>query len=109
MDEITRNRRNAPRVDCQVTVRYVRQGGEVHCGSALNISQSGARLVVDSDSEVREFTIEFEGKLAVLARAVWEEPIPGGKQVVGVVFEGLHWGQRVALDDYVLDVERRAA
>lgn len=103
------NRRGAPRVSCQLDVRYVRQGGHVHRGSALNISQTGARLVVDQDSDVRELTIEFEGKLAVLARTVWEQPLPGGKQLVGVMFEGLHWGQRVALDDYVLDVETRAA
>jgi hypothetical protein len=29
--------------------------------------------------------------------------------VVGVVFEGFHWGQRVALDDYLFALEQRAA
>lgn len=103
------NRRGAPRLSHAVDIRYVRQGGSIQAGRAINISQTGARLMLDEGSECPELTIEFEGKVALLARKVWEHRLPGGKQVVGVVFEGFHWGQRVALDDYLFDLERRAA
>lgn len=104
------NRRQAHRVRQTVSIRYLHQGGKVHEGSALDISQSGARLILDEqDVASPELTIEFEGKLAVLARPVWEERLAGRKRVVGVVFEGFHWGQKIALETYLLDLQSRAA
>ena len=103
------NRRSAYRVSRPLDIRYVRPGGTIQSGRAINISQTGARIMVEAGGECPELTVEFEGKIALLARTVWRQKLPGGKQVVGVVFEGFHWSQRVALDDYILDVERRAA
>lgn len=80
-------------------IRYVRDGARVQSGEALDISASGARLVLDAPAE--ELTVEFEGQLSVLARTVWQQELPDGKRLVGVVFEGVHWGLRRALDDYV--------
>ncbi len=104
------NRRNARRISRLLNIRYVHQGGSIQAGSALDISETGARLVLDeNESFPQELTVEFEGKLAMLARTVWEQPVAGKKRVVGVVFEGIHWGQRVALEDYLFDLEHRAA
>jgi hypothetical protein len=93
------NRRSSPRVSRMLPIRYVGQGASVQSGEAVDISASGARLLLDAPAD--ELTVEFEGQLAVLARTVWQQELPDGKQLVGVVFEGLHWGLRRALDDYV--------
>lgn len=93
------NRRNSPRISRILNIRYVRNGATVQAGEALDISQTGARLVLDDSAE--ELTVEFDGQLSVLARTVWQQERADGKHVVGVVFEGLHWGLRRALDDYV--------
>ncbi|MBX3169539.1 MAG: PilZ domain-containing protein [Candidatus Eremiobacteraeota bacterium] len=103
------NRRGAPRLSRTLDIRYVRQGGGIQAGQAVNISQSGARLILDDAAENAELTVEFEGKIAVLARTVWRQPLSGGRQIVGVVFEGFHWGQKVALDNYLFQLESQAA
>jgi len=103
------NRRGTPRLTQTLDIRYRRNGGGIQAGQAINISLTGARLRLDDFPEDPELTVEFEGKLAVLARAVWHEPLPDGGQLVGVVFEGIHWGQRVALDNYLYDLECQAA
>ena len=103
------NRRGAPRVSRVLDIRYVRQGENVRAGQAVNISQSGARLILEDGVDPAELTVEFEGKIAVLARTVWRQPLAEGRQIVGVVFEGFHWGQRVALDNYIFDLEKQAA
>ncbi len=104
------NRRSAPRINHLMSVKYVRPGQAVRGGQALNISSTGARLVLPAeDNHDPEFTVEFEGQLALLARQVWEEPLPGGQRLVGVQFEGFHWGQRVALDNLLDQIEFRAA
>lgn len=101
------NRRSAPRVQRTLDIRYVSPGSSVQSGAALDISRGGARLVLDS-TEAEDLTIEFQGKVALLARKVWSRPLQGGKQEVGVIFEGLHWGLRVALDNYVSELEHQA-
>lgn len=103
------NRRGAPRLSRNLDIRYVRQGEGVQAGRAINISQSGARLILEDGVEAPELTVEFEGKIAVLARTVWRQPLTGGRQIVGVVFEGFHWGQKVALDNYLFRLENQAA
>ncbi len=103
------NRRGAPRLSRTLEIRYVRQGEEVQAGQAINISQSGARLILEDGAEDPELTVEFEGELAVLARTVWRQPLTCGRQVVGVVFEGFHWSQKVALDNYLFRLENQAA
>ena len=103
------NRRGAPRVSRILDTRYVRQGKKAPAAQAVNISQSGARLILEDGVDPAELTVEFEGKIAVLARTVWRQPLTEGRQIVGVVFEGFHWGQRVALDNYIFDLEKQAA
>ena len=104
------NRRSSPRINRVMSVRYVRPGEHVRPAQALNISSSGARLVLpEDDSGEPELTVEFEGQVALLARRVWEEPLPGGQRLVGVRFEGFHFGQRVALDNFLDEMEFRAA
>ena len=105
------NRRGAPRLSRILDIRYVRQGQSdgVQAGQAVNISQSGARLILEDAAEDCELTVEFEGKIAVLARTVWRQPLAGGRQIVGVVFEGFHWSQRVALDNYIYKLEQQQA
>lgn len=103
------NRRGAPRLSRVLNIRYVRQGGGVQRGQAVNISQSGARLILEDAAENCELTVEFEGKIAVLARTVWRQPLTEGRQIVGVVFEGFHWSQKVALDNYIYHLEQQAA
>ncbi len=103
------NRRGAPRLSRTLDIRYIRPGDGVRAGQAVNISQSGARLILEDGAEDAELTIEFEGKLAMLARTVWRQPLTGGGQIVGVVFEGFHWGQKVALDNYLYQLESQAA
>jgi hypothetical protein len=105
------NRRGAPRLSRILDIRYVRQGRSegVLVGQAVNISQTGARLILEDAADNCELTVEFEGKIAVLARTVWRQPLSGGRQIVGVVFEGFHWSQRVALDNYLYKLEQQAA
>lgn len=103
------NRRGAPRLSRTLDIRYVHPGDGVRAGQAVNISQSGARLILEDGADKAELTVEFEGKIAVLARTVWRQPLTGGRQIVGVVFEGFHWAQKVALDNYLFELESQAA
>jgi|JI10StandDraft_1071094.scaffolds.fasta_scaffold876489_2 hypothetical protein len=103
------NRRATPRLSRTLDIRYVREGQGVQAGQAVNISQSGARLILEDGVEHPELTVEFEGKIALLARTVWRQPLTGGRQIVGVVFEGFHWSQKVALDNYLFQLESQAA
>lgn len=103
------NRRGAPRLSRTLDIRYARPGSGICAGQAVNISQSGARLILEDDADNTELTVEFEGKIALLARTVWRQPLAGGRQIVGVVFEGFHWSQKVALDNYLFQLESQAA
>ena len=103
------NRRGAPRLSRNLDIRYVQPGGGVQAGQAVNISQSGARLILEEGADNNELTVEFEGKIALLARTVWRQPLNNGRQIVGVVFEGFHWSQKVALDNYLFHLESQAA
>ena len=102
------NRRQSPRICREVNIRYICSGGQVRQGKALNISQSGARLRLP-DAQVSHLTVEFEGRVAVLARSVWEMESVDGQHEVGVEFEGFHWSQKVVLENYLSELESRAA
>lgn len=102
-------RRGSLRVRCSVAIRYAR-GGHVAGGKALDISESGARLVLDdAASSPRELTVEFEGRIQLLASTIWAERLPNGQRLVGVCFEGLHFGQELELADYLSELVLRAA
>lgn len=103
------DQRRAPRLHRVLEIRYVQPGGIIQSGQAVNISQTGAGLVLDQNVEADELTLEFEGRLALLARTVWQQPLGDGRKAVGVIFEGFHWGQKVALDNYLYELEHQAA
>ena len=101
------NRRRAPRVNRPLNIRY-RLGGQVETSVAINISQSGARLVLRSpggssrpqgEPGKKELVLlEIEGKVDVLARIVWADRMPGGQcSIAGVTFEPMGPAQRAAL------------
>ena len=102
------NRRQSPRIQKEVSIRYVCSGGNIRHGTAVNISQTGARLRL-GEADVKNLTVEFEGRVAVLARPVWECPLAEGEHEVGVEFEGFHWSQKVVLEHYLSELESRAA
>lgn len=103
-------RRESTRQRCQVGIRYARGSARIFTGQAVDISETGAQLrLTDASSCPTELTLEFEGKLSVLARTVWDERLPDGERLVGVRFEGLHFGQQVALGEYLSELVLRAA
>lgn len=103
-------RRESQRYGCAVGVRYTRGGPRVHSGQALDISRTGARLVLEgSASSPRELTLEIDGHLSVLARTVWAQRLPDGRREVGVVFEGLPFGQQEYLANYLWQLQSKAA
>lgn len=98
------NRRRAPRVTARLPVRYVGPCATVRSTVTLNLSLTGARLILDRDET--EVTLQLNDEVDVLARKVWEAPLNGGKRIAGVVFEAMNAGQRAALQRLV---ERLAA
>lgn len=103
-------RRDSTRLRCAVDIRYARGHQRIYSGQALDISESGARLVLDEAApSPTQLTLEFEGKISLLARTVWAERMPDGSRQVGVRFEGLHFGQQMALGQYLSDLITRAA
>lgn len=103
-------RRSSHRVRCSVQILYSRGSGRIAGGKALDISETGARLVLaEAASSPTELTVEFEGRLQLLARAVWAERLPNGEQLVGVCFQGVHFGQELELADYLSELVLRAA
>ena len=51
-------------------------------------------------------TLEIDRQVDVLARAVWEQPMPGGHcRIAGVVFEALGPLQRAALDRLISSLQ----
>ena len=107
---MSEERRDSRRTRCTVGIRYTRGRTRVYSGQALDISETGARLILDeAASSPTEIALEFEGKVSVLARTVWAERLPDGKRMVGVQFEGLHFGQRVSLGEYLTELVSRAA
>ncbi|MBT9586661.1 PilZ domain-containing protein [bacterium] len=107
---MSHERREFTRLRCAVDIRYARGHQRIYSGQALDISERGARLVLDeAASSPTHLTLELEGKITLLARTVWAERMPDGSRQVGVCFEGLHFGQQVALSQYLSDLITRAA
>lgn len=79
-----RNRRQSnSRVAKQVPVSYSTDW-TTYEAMTLNVSDSGARLVVRS-SLPKRFQMQL-GPVAVKAETVWEQPLGSGTRVVGVRF-----------------------
>ena len=95
------NRRYAPRINRQVDVRYRMHGGGVEDSVALNISRTGARIVLRGVAKAfhNEMTLQIDRQVDVLARSVWEQPMPGGHcRIAGVTFEAVGPLQQAAID-----------
>lgn len=104
------NRRRARRVNQQIDVRYVFSGQSVRSSVALNVSATGARLLLNpSPAGETEMTLQLADKVDVLARTVWEIPLAGGKRIAGVAFESVSPDQKAALESLLEDMVAVAA
>jgi hypothetical protein len=104
------DRRDSSRLRCLLPLRYSRGGSKICSGYALDISETGARIVLeDAASSPAQITLELEGRVTLLAHTVWAERLPDGKRLVGVRFEGMHFGQRLAVTSYLSELITRAA
>ena len=95
------NRRRAPRVKRHVPIQFRTRGGRVGRGVTVNVSKTGARLLLYDRPDEPELLLKFPEGLQLHARTVWEEPWNGRKCVVaGVNFADLDLGpvQRAGLD-----------
>lgn len=103
-------RRQSPRLNYNLPLRYSRGGQRVYSGQALDVSETGARLLLDEAASTPDrLVVELGFKVCLQARAVWGERMPNGQRLVGVVFEGMHQAQRSALNAYLSELSSRAA
>jgi len=104
------DRRESIRLKRRCLVAYSRGHGSVNQGQTLDISETGARLLLDqAHSSPTSLALEFEGRLSLLARTVWCERESDGRRMVGVRFEGMDLGRRSALSCYLNDLVSRAS
>lgn len=80
-----KNRRRASRINRAVQVVAVDQDRRRRLSVALNVSSTGARLVLPPSCPER-FLIELDAQTRVVARPVWKRPLDRS-MVVGVKFE----------------------
>ncbi|ODT63223.1 hypothetical protein ABS71_14590 [bacterium SCN 62-11] len=80
-----KNRRRASRINRAVQVTAVDQECRRRLSVALNVSSTGARLVLPPSCPER-FLIELDAHTKVVARPVWKRPLDRS-MVVGVKFE----------------------
>eukprot|EP01012_Entosiphon_sulcatum_P036731 TRINITY_DN46908_c0_g1_i1.p1 TRINITY_DN46908_c0_g1~~TRINITY_DN46908_c0_g1_i1.p1 ORF type:complete len:108 (+),score=18.00 TRINITY_DN46908_c0_g1_i1:327-650(+) len=104
------DRRRSPRHNYNLPLRYSRGGQRVYCGQTLDVSESGARLVLDdAASSPERLVVELGGRISLQARTIWAERLANGQRLVGVVFEGIDQGQQQALSNYLSELSTRAA
>ena len=88
-----KNRRQAPRLNEQAHVSYCSSVGH-HTGALLNLSQTGARLLVRHALPGKlKLTLQLDRPVEVEAELVWQQaPMLGGGRVLGARFssEGAH-------------------
>lgn len=80
------NRRRAPRSTEQMSFTYESEG-RIRRGSTINLSDTGARLVVHAKMPIRfRVTLQsLDGPIKMNAVKVWEETL-GETRIVGVRF-----------------------
>ena len=81
----TDNRRRATRINRQFPIQVVDDRERLGCGSAINVSATGARLILKQPCR-GEFTLQLDDQTQVLARPVWTREL-SGFAVVGVEFD----------------------
>lgn len=103
------NRRRAHRVNRQVDIRYRIAGESLNQSVALNLSQTGARIVLRGASGPDpSMSLEIDRQVDLQARTVWEHALPGGQcRVAGVVFESVGPLQNAALAKLLEKLEPR--
>ena len=105
------NRRRAHRVNRQLDIRYRVAGEPVNQSVALNLSQTGARIVLrgsNANTFGPQMTLEIDRQVDLLARTVWEHAMPGGQcRIAGVVFESVGPLQKAALTRLLENLEAR--
>ena len=72
----TDNRRRATRINREFPVQTVDDQERLGRGSAINVSATGARLVLTRPCR-GEFTLQLDGQTQVLARPVWLRELSG--------------------------------
>ena len=82
------NRRDSGRFYFSRAVESRLESGESLSAQTLNLSLTGARLLVDAKTANQEkFELRFSQNLSVSAQPVWKEAVSGGRSyVIGVKF-----------------------
>lgn len=92
------NRRSAPRLNRQFGIRYQATGEAEAESVALNISATGARILLHGATAWPALTLDLGENLRLQAQTVWEHPLEGGHgRIVGVQFSPLGAEQQDAL------------
>jgi len=95
----TDNRRRATRINRQFGIQYVDEQESVGRGSAVNVSATGARLIMKKPCQ-GDFTLQLDDQTQVLARTVWAREL-SGFAVVGVEFDLSAADQRRSLEGFL--------
>lgn len=99
-----RERRQQPRFSHRSQARYAR-GNRIHPAQVLDISASGAQLLLEhAHSAPSDFRLELGGRVELLAHTVWSERDGEGRQRVGVRFASSSWGWDNALRGYLASI-----
>ena len=81
------NRRAARRINIPMDVRYCVSESESRNALALNVSATGARVLLRGASTVgKMMTLDLGREVSVLARTVWEQPLGRSCRIAGVAF-----------------------
>jgi len=94
------NRRGGVRIPLDTQVPYAVDGEQVHYAHGLNVSRTGARLILRGEHStlLRTLTLQVAG-MEIRGRVVWEEKMDRGHcRVAGVRFERLTASQRRVLE-----------
>lgn len=93
------NRRQAPRINRETPVNYLDDAMCVGHTVALNVSATGARLILKRPC-YEAITLQFDPHTQVLARPVWSRHLPQFS-VVGFEFEVTTSEQRLCLERFL--------
>lgn len=84
------NRRRAKRFAANLPVQCARLDGQQLSGTTINVSQTGARIVLrGNDHSLSSFyKVRIDNDVELTARTVWQYPMANGQcRIVGLEFE----------------------
>ena len=93
------NRRRATRINREFPIQTLDDQERLGRGSAINVSATGARLVLTKPCR-GEFTLQLDEQTQVLARPVWTREL-SGFAVVGVEFQLTGEDQKRSLQGFL--------